>query len=94
MRLIPLAATATLFASAPAMAAVIFSHDFQDGDAQGWAAYGKGEVQLSRYESNVSMRLAGGAARRLPRSTRRASRICACPPPSRPKDFGVTMPAW
>ncbi len=62
MRLIPLALPPMLFACAPALAAVIFSDDFQDGDAQGWAAYGKGEVQLSRYEGNVSMRLAGGAA--------------------------------
>jgi hypothetical protein len=58
-----LAAIAALiaFAAAPARAEPIFSETFQDGDADGWAPSG-GDVRLTTYAGNVSMRLTRRAA--------------------------------
>lgn len=57
-----LAAVLTLAATAPAAAEEIFSDDFQDGDAEGWGGGGEGDVRLTRYEDNISMRLTDTAA--------------------------------
>ncbi len=43
-------------------AAILFEDDFQDGEAEGWTASGKGDVRLTRYQGNVSMRLTRTAA--------------------------------
>ena len=40
-----------------AQAEPIFSDDFQDGDAQGWGAGGEGDVRVSVYAGNASLRL-------------------------------------
>ena len=59
----PAATLIALLLAAPAAGAdTLFSDDFQDGEAQGWAAYGAGSIQLTRYDGNVSMRLAGSVA--------------------------------
>ncbi len=42
-------------------AEVLFSSDFQDGKTTGWSAVGKGDVRLTSYAGNVSLRLARGA---------------------------------
>ncbi|MDP1631683.1 MAG: serine hydrolase [Caulobacter sp.] len=42
--------------AAPALAAPIFVDDFQDGQADGWAAAGAGDVRLTTYQGNVSLR--------------------------------------
>lgn len=47
---------ATLFPVA-ASAQVLFSEDFQDGDASGWQSGGDGTVSLSTYAGNTSLRL-------------------------------------
>jgi len=63
-----LALLATLIAApvlaAPLAPAPLYSEDFQDNKADGWAVQG-GDVQLSQYAGNVSMKLAGGAASEL-----------------------------
>lgn len=38
-----------------AQAEVIFIDDFQDGQADGWQAVGKGDVRLSEYQKNISL---------------------------------------
>ncbi len=45
-----------------AHAETLFSDDFQNGKPERWSIVGKGDVQLTRYADNVSMRLAGPAA--------------------------------
>lgn len=35
----------------------IFSDDFQDGEADGWGAGGSGDVRLTTYDGNISLRL-------------------------------------
>lgn len=49
-------------AAGTAHADTLFSDDFQDGPPERWSIVGKGDVQLTRYAGNVSMRLAGPAA--------------------------------
>ena len=46
----------------PARAETLFRADFQDGRTSGWGAAGSGDVRLTTYNGNVSMRLTGGAA--------------------------------
>lgn len=61
-RLIRAALCAALtFAAAVANADTLFSSDFQDSTADGWRAVGPGDVRLSTYAENVSLRLAPGA---------------------------------
>lgn len=57
---LPLALSAVL--SASAHADPIFTDDFQDGKADEWKATGAGDVRLSTYAGNVSLRLVGNAA--------------------------------
>lgn len=45
-----------------AQAATIFADDFQNGKADNWKATGKGDVRLSTYAANVSLKLTGTAA--------------------------------
>lgn len=47
---------ATLALATPALAGPIFVDDFQDGQADGWAATGDGDVRLTAYQDNVSLR--------------------------------------
>jgi Beta-lactamase len=44
-----------------ASAAQLFSADFQDGKTTGWDALGVGDVRLTTYDKNISLRLAAGA---------------------------------
>jgi hypothetical protein len=67
--LLVLAALAAAFMPALALAAPIFSEDFEDGDAAGWAPSG-GDVRLTQYAGNTSMRLSGRAAVVTATSTR------------------------
>lgn len=55
------AAALWLCAAAPCLAEPIFSENFQDGDANGWAPSG-GDVRLTTYAANVSMRFTRSAA--------------------------------
>lgn len=61
---------AMLCVCAPAMAAPIFVDDFQDGVAEGWGATGAGDVRLTTYGDNVSLRVTGGATAMTAVSTR------------------------
>lgn len=54
------ALTGLLLAGA-AQAETLLSDDFQDGEADGWLARGQGDLRLTRYEGNVSMRLQNSA---------------------------------
>lgn len=47
---------ATLALATPALAGPIFVDDFQDGQADGWAATGDGDVRLTAYQDNISLR--------------------------------------
>ena len=49
-------------ACAPAQADTIYSEDFQSGKSEGWLAMGKGDVRLSTYGTNISLKLTAGAA--------------------------------
>lgn len=55
------ALAATLCICAPVMAAPVFVDDFQDGQAEGWRASGAGDVRLTTYGDNISLRVTGGA---------------------------------
>jgi hypothetical protein len=56
-------ALAALMTASGAHAATIFSDDFQSGKADIWKAAGRGDVRLTTYEGNISLRLtAHGAA--------------------------------
>jgi len=59
MRLAMLAvACAMACAEVPsAVAETLFSDDFQDGESDGWRALGEGDVRLTTYAGNVSLRL-------------------------------------
>ena len=73
MRLFPLGAAvlaASLCAVAPALAAPIFIDDFQDGQADGWGATGAGDVRLTTYGDNISLRVTGGGTAATTVSTR------------------------
>lgn len=45
----------------PPVGASLFSETFQSGSAAGWGATGKGDVRLSTYAGNVSLKLSGEA---------------------------------
>ena len=47
---------ATLALATPALAGPIFVDDFQDGQADGWATTGDGDVRLTAYRDNISLR--------------------------------------
>ncbi|MDI1281839.1 hypothetical protein [Brevundimonas sp.] len=47
---------AALALASPALAGPIFVDDFQDGQADGWAATGDGDVRLTAYQDNISLR--------------------------------------
>lgn len=47
---------ATLALATPALAGPILVDDFQDGQADGWAATGDGDVRLTAYQDNISLR--------------------------------------
>jgi hypothetical protein len=64
-----LAASVTLAAGASAHAAELYRQDFQKGSAPEWAAFGMGDVRLSAYEQNVSLKFAGRAGAQLALST-------------------------
>jgi len=57
-----LAAGLALTGAAPVFAEDIFSDDFQDGEADGWGRGGEGDVRLTQYEDNISIRLSETAA--------------------------------
>ncbi len=59
--LFALCAAASALVASPASAEAIFSESFQSGDAGRWAPSG-GEVRLTTYAGNVSMRLTRAAA--------------------------------
>lgn len=52
---------ASLWISLPAAAQILFSDDFQDGDANGWSAGGQGKVQITNYQGNYSLQLSKSA---------------------------------
>jgi len=55
-----LAAILVCASTALAGATLISSDDFQDGSADDWGAAGTGDVRISEYEGNRSLRVAGG----------------------------------
>lgn len=63
MMRLPLSAAVAALAilAAPACAAPVFVEDFESGEAADWAPSG-GDVRLTRYEGNTSMRLSGRSA--------------------------------
>ncbi|MEM6832723.1 MAG: serine hydrolase [Pseudomonadota bacterium] len=50
-----------LLLAQPSAAQTLFSEDFQDGDANGWTAGGKGDVQITNYQGNYSLRITRSA---------------------------------
>ena len=68
-----LAAT-LLSVTSPALAERLYFQDFQKGSAPEWAAVGAGDVRLSAYEGNISIKFAGTARTQTEvRTTGRAS---------------------
>lgn len=59
----------------PALADPVFVDDFQDGKADGWRAAGSGDVRLTTYGDNVSLRVGGGATATTAVSTRGFFRV-------------------
>jgi hypothetical protein len=59
-RLIFALATMATLGGAPARADTLLSADFQNGSSAGWVAMGQGEVGLSTYGTNVSLRIRSG----------------------------------
>ena len=57
-----LLAAAVALIVAPAHADVLFRADFQNGRTTGWGATGSGDVRLSSYAGNISLRLTAPAA--------------------------------
>lgn len=64
-----------LAAATSAFAAPIFMDDFQDGQADGWGAAGAGDVRLTTYQGNVSLRLTRQASATKAVSTRGFSQV-------------------
>lgn len=62
--------TAAVALAAPALAGPIFADDFQDGQADGWGAAGAGDVRLTTFQGNVSLRLTRRAMATTSVSTR------------------------
>ena len=58
----PVLIALALMAPAAAAAEDLFHSDFQQGSADPWRAAGAGDVRLTSYEGNVSMRLTAGAS--------------------------------
>jgi len=58
-----------------AAAAPIFMDDFQDGQADGWGAAGAGDVRLTTYQGNVSLRFTRQASATAVVSTRGFSQV-------------------
>ncbi len=52
-----LGALSLLFLITSADAQTLFAEDFQDGNADGWQSAGKGDIRLTTYDGNVSLRL-------------------------------------
>ncbi|MCF6291842.1 MAG: hypothetical protein L3J04_00455 [Robiginitomaculum sp.] len=57
-----LVALSLLFLVTSANAQTLFAEDFQDGNADGWQSAGKGDIRLTTYAGNVSMRLTRSAS--------------------------------
>jgi len=57
-----LVAISLLFLVTSASAQTLFAEDFQDGNADGWQSAGKGDIRLTTYDGNVSMRLTRSAS--------------------------------
>ncbi len=55
-------ALAALGLAGCAHAQTLFTEDFQDGNADGWQSAGKGDIRLTTYNGNVSMRLTRSAS--------------------------------
>lgn len=53
-------AAALLMVATPCAAEVVAHTDFQDGLADGWAATGPGDIRLTRYADNISLRVGSG----------------------------------
>ncbi|VAV88002.1 hypothetical protein MNBD_ALPHA06-1276 [hydrothermal vent metagenome] len=53
---------AVLLLASSAHAQMLFNEDFQDGNADGWQSAGKGDIRLTTYADNVSMRLTRSAS--------------------------------
>ena len=68
-RILGLGAVLALVTVAPAPAAPLYHQDFQTGVAPEWAASGDGDVRLSTYAGNVTMKVAGHARSRTVIST-------------------------
>lgn len=62
MKLAGLLFAITLLSASAAQAETLFLDDFQDGNADGWGAAGSGDVRLSKYYDNVSLKLTGKAS--------------------------------
>jgi Beta-lactamase len=62
IKTIALSALAALALAACAQAQTLFNEDFQDGNADGWQSAGKGDIRLTTYAGNVSMRLTRSAS--------------------------------
>lgn len=78
MRLFIFAATALaawFCTVTPVLAEPIFVDDFQDGKADGWGATGSGDVRLTTYGDNISLRVTGGATAVTTVSTRGFGRV-------------------
>ncbi|MFN4178002.1 serine hydrolase [Phenylobacterium sp.] len=56
-----IAVVAASLAAGPVGAGTIFADDFQSGKAPAWRAGGAGDVGLSTYQDNVSLKVSGGA---------------------------------
>ena len=54
-------AAALLSMASPALAERLYFQDFQKGSAPEWAAAGAGDVRLTAYEGNISIKIAGTA---------------------------------
>lgn len=57
-----LALFSALLLAAPAQAATLFFEDFQDGEADGWGAMGDGDIRITEFAGNRSLRLQNKAA--------------------------------
>lgn len=57
LRLLSIVVVSASIITFAATAETIFSDDFQDGEADGWGAAGDGDIGLTTYAGNVSMRM-------------------------------------
>ncbi len=63
------------FCASSAHAETIFSDDFQNGTTATWGASGKGDVRLTTYAGNISMRIMTGGTALATFSTLGAKKI-------------------